>query len=48
MYKFKTSSLRITSEKEVDWVLDGEYGGARTEVEIANLREKVKIMLGSE
>lgn len=48
VYKFKTSSLRVTSEKEVDWVLDGEYGGARTEVEITNLREKVKIMLGSE
>ena len=43
--KFKTSSIRFTSEGQVDWVLDGEYGGARTEVKIRNLKEKIHILL---
>ena len=34
VYKFKASAIRFTSEESVDWVLDGEYGGARTEVTI--------------
>ena len=45
VYKFKTSSIRLTSEQEVDWVLDGEYGGSRTEVTIGNIRENVQILL---
>ena len=40
VYKFKASAIRFTSEESVDWVLDGEYGGARTEVTIENLREE--------
>ena len=34
-------------ENSVDWVLDGEYGGARTEVEIENLKERIPIILSS-
>lgn len=45
VYKFKTSSIRLTSEKEVDWVLDGEFGGSRSVVEIGNLRERIQILL---
>lgn len=45
VYKFKTSSLRLSSEAEVDWVLDGEYGGARRQVEIENLCKQVQILL---
>lgn len=45
VYKFKTSSIRLTSAQEVDWVLDGEYGGARTEVNIGNLRKRIQILL---
>ncbi len=45
VHKFKTSSIKFISENKVDWVLDGEYGGARTEVEIGNLREKIHILL---
>lgn len=44
VYRFKTSWLKITSQEPVDWVLDGEFGGARTQVEIANLRRKIQIM----
>ena len=45
VYKFKTSSIHIQSQGEVDWVLDGEFGGSRTQVDIGNLRERVKILL---
>ena len=45
VYKFKTSSIRMTSEWGVDWVLDGEYGGTRTEVNIGNLKERIQILL---
>ncbi len=31
---FKTSKLKITADREVPWTLDGEYGGAYTEMEI--------------
>lgn len=44
VHKFKTSYLRITSEEPVDWVLDGEFGGSRTEVEVENLSRKIEIM----
>ena len=44
MHKFKTSYLRITSEEPVDWVLDGEFGGSHTEVEVENLSRKIEIM----
>lgn len=44
VHKFKTSSLRITSEEPVDWVLDGEFGGSHTEVEVENLSRKIEIM----
>ena len=44
VHKFKASSIRMTSQEPVDWVLDGEFGGSRTEVKIENLRRRVKIM----
>lgn len=44
VHKFKTSSLRITSQEPVDWVLDGEFGGSHKEVLIENLTKKIEIM----
>lgn len=44
VYKFKASHLRIVSEEPVDWVLDGEFGGSRTEVELENLSRKIEIV----
>ena len=32
------------SETEVDWVLDGEYGGANKEVRIENVPKAVEIL----
>lgn len=44
VHKFKTRHLKIISEEPVDWVLDGEYGGTRTEVTIENLQRRINII----
>ncbi len=44
VHRFKTSSLKVTFQEPVDWVLDGEFGGSRTEVEIENQSKKIEIM----
>lgn len=46
VYKFKTSAIRFVSDGEVDWVLDGEFGGSRTQADITNQKERVSILLG--
>ena len=46
VYRFRKSRLRIRSEEPVDWVLDGEFGGSRTEVEIENLSKRIEILCG--
>lgn len=46
VYKFKTRSIRFISEKPVDWVLDGEFGGSRSEVQVDNLCRRVNIRCG--
>ena len=43
VYKFKTKSLSLKSEEPVDWVLDGEFGGSRTEVSVENLYRRMEI-----
>ena len=44
VYRFKTSCLSLCFQEPVDWVLDGEFGGSRTEVEIENLTRKICIV----
>lgn len=44
VHKFRTKSLRMVSEEPVDWVLDGEFGGTCTDVEIKNLQNQIRIM----
>ncbi len=44
VYKFKTRALRIQSEEPVDWVLDGEFGGSRTDVVVENLCRRMEIL----
>lgn len=39
----KTKKLKITSEEQVDWTLDGEYGGKNTDVMIHVLERAVEI-----
>jgi diacylglycerol kinase family enzyme len=46
VYKFKTSKLHIHSEETVDWVLDGEFGGSRIDVDVENLTKRIEIMSG--
>ena len=45
IYLFKTASICFQSAAPVDWVLDGEYGGARTQAQIGCLREKIRILV---
>ena len=44
VFKFRAGHIRITSEEPVDWVLDGEFGGSRLEVEVENLKERIQIL----
>lgn len=45
MYCFKTSYLKIETQEEVAWTLDGEFGGRHTEVVIENLNRALEIMI---
>lgn len=45
MYCFKTSCLKITSDEEVAWTLDGEYGGRHKEVTISDQKQALQIMV---
>lgn len=48
MYCFKTSNLKIETQEEVAWTLDGEFGGRHTEVVIENLNRALEIMVPEE
>ncbi|WP_347559749.1 hypothetical protein [Clostridium sp. AM58-1XD] len=41
--RIRSGRIRVHSEEPVDWVLDGEFGGTKTDVIIENLREKIEI-----
>ena len=43
MYCFKASEVRIESEEEVAWTLDGEFGGSHKEVTVKNLHKSLEI-----
>lgn len=45
MYYFKTDKLKIVSEKEIPWTLDGEFGGKTDNVEIKNLKKFLSIAI---
>lgn len=48
MYCFKTACLKIESQEEVAWTLDGEFGGRHTEVVIENRKQALEIMVPGE
>ncbi len=48
VFKFRAGHIRITSKEPVDWVLDGEFGGSRLEVEVENLKERIQILHSAE
>lgn len=43
VFKFRTSKLTVQSEELVDWSLDGEFGGSKTEVVIENKPREIAI-----
>lgn len=43
MYCFRTASLRLESEQEVSWTLDGENGGSHRDVYIENRHRAVEL-----
>lgn len=45
MYCFKTDRLKIESDEEIAWTLDGEFGGRHTETVIENRRRELCIMV---
>ncbi len=47
VHRFLASRLHITCSEPVDWVLDGEFGGAEQEVEIENLTKRIEILSGN-
>ncbi len=44
VHKFRTRSLKMISDEPIRWVLDGEYGGTQTEVDICNMQKQIQIM----
>ena len=47
IYSFKSRKLVISSDEEVPWTLDGEYGGNHKKVEIENHHEALNLYLKS-
>ncbi len=47
VHRFLTSKLRVVCSEPVDWVLDGEFGGAEREAEIENLTKRIEIIAGN-
>ncbi len=45
MYCFKASSLTVTSDEEVAWTLDGEFGGKHKKVSIQNYKQALQIRI---
>lgn len=43
MYCFKASEIKITSQTEIPWVLDGEFGGNHKQVIIKNHQKAIQI-----
>lgn len=41
---FKTKSIKITTEQEVPWTLDGEYGGAYTDMDIKVRHKAISVV----
>lgn len=45
MYSFKTDTLKIESDVEVPWTLDGEFGGNHNLINISNNKKAIQIMI---
>ena len=45
IYYFKTSQIEMESEEQIDWVLDGEFGGKKDKVKIHNMKESIEYIM---
>ncbi len=45
IYACKTDHIRISSDEEVPWTLDGEFGGNHREVEIRSIKRRVTFVI---
>ncbi len=45
VYTFKTSHITIEADSNVDWSLDGEYGGSLKKAEITTLKSAVEMIV---
>lgn len=45
---FHASELHVTSEEDISWTLDGEFGGTLRDVSIQNMRKAYEIMVPSD
>lgn len=45
MQSFKTSYLKIKSREDINWTLDGEFGGSYTDVTIQNVQKAFPIIV---
>lgn len=43
IFKFRASTLTVTSKEPVDWTLDGEFGGSHRKVVVENLKQEIVI-----
>lgn len=48
MYAFKSGCVRFESMEEIPWTLDGEFGGAHSEVVVRNKKQALNIMIRPE
>lgn len=44
VHKFKAKSIKVEAAEATDWVVDGEFGGSYTNVEIHNQKQAVRIL----
>lgn len=45
LYTFQTSEIKFTSNEDVSWTLDGEYGGDHSQVKITNCVRALEILV---
>lgn len=45
MYCFKTNELKVQSDEEIAWTLDGEYGGSHTDIVIRNEKQALEFIV---
>ena len=43
----RTSHVKIHSEQDLAWTLDGEFGGDHREVEVTNCHQAITIVYGA-